>query len=111
MVAPKDNGHVAEFRQALEGWTDERFITRMQIWALSMFFMYLVNLSEADGWQYDGHSMKVAVPMCTLTVKAHIEGVPYVVFTSGRTTISCMRVFVRKLEEGLLEWRPDQYRQ
>lgn len=111
MMASKDNGHVGQFREALETWTDERFISRAQMWALSMFFMYIVNLSEADGWQYDGHSMKVGSPMCTLTVKAHIDGKPYVVFTSGRTTISCMRVFVRKLEEELLEWRPDQYRQ
>lgn len=109
--APKDNPYLAEFRQALEVWTDERMITREQLWALSMFFLYLVNLSEEDGWDYDGHSMKVGSPMCTLTVKAHLEGIPYVVFTSGRTTISCVRVFIRKLEEGLLEWRPDQYRQ
>ncbi len=110
-MAHKDNPHVAEFKEALETWTDERFLSRDQLWGLAMFFLYIVNLSDADGWQYDGHSMKVGSPMCTLTVKAHIDGVPYVVFTSGNTTVSCVRVFIRKLEEGLLEWRPDQYRQ
>lgn len=109
-MAAKDNGYLEQFRKSLEGWTDERMISRTQVWAAAMFFLYIVNLSEADGWVYDGHSMKVGVPMCTLTVKAHIEGAPYVVFTSARTTMGCVRVFIRKLEEGLLEWRPDQYR-
>lgn len=106
----KDNQHVEQFRKALAGWEDERFVSRQQLWGLTMFFLYLVNLSEADGWEYNGHSVKIASPMCTLTVKARIEGVPYVVFTSGRTITGCVRMFIRKLEEGLLEWRPDQYR-
>lgn len=109
-MAAKDNSHVAGFRQALEAWDDERFVSRRQLWGMAMFFMYLVNLGEEDGWQYDGHSLKMGSPMCMLTVKAHIEGTPYVVFTSGRTPTSCVRVFIRKLEEGLLEWQPDKYR-
>lgn len=103
--------HLDEFREAVQGWDDERFVTKQELYALALLFAYIVNLSEADGWVYDGHSVKVGVPMCTLTVKAHIEGVPQVVFTSARTTISCVRVFIRKLEEDLLEWRPDQFRQ
>ena len=110
-MALSDNPFIEEFRNSLETWADERMVSKVQIWALTMFFLYLVNLSEDDGWTYDGHSMKVGSPMCTLTVKAHIEGAPYVVFTSGRTTISCIRVFIRKLEGDMLEWRPDQYRQ
>lgn len=106
-----DNPHIDEFRVALEGWTDERFMTRPELWGLAMFFLYLVNLSEADGWQYDGHSLKVGTPMQTLTVKATIKGTPQVVYTSGRTTISCIRIFIRKLEEDLLEWQPDRFRQ
>ena len=109
-MAAKVNKYLEQFRAALGTWTDERFITQQQVWAVAMFFVYLVNLSEDDGWVYEGHSMKVGFPMCTLTVKSHNEGVPYVVFTSGRDTLSCVRVFIRKLEERLLEWRPDQYR-
>lgn len=110
-MAPRDSSYFKQFEESLEGWTDERFATRPQIRALSMFFLYLVNLSEADGWQYDGHSMRVGTPMSTLTVKATIEGTPYVVFTSGRDPMACIRMFIRKLEAELLEWRPDQYRQ
>lgn len=111
LVAAKDNGYLEQFVASLGDWTDERFITRRQLRALAMYFMYLVNLSEEDGWQYDGHSMKVGVPMCVFVVKATIAGIPHVVFTSARTTIGCVVTFVRKLEEDLLEWRVDQYRQ
>ena len=109
-MPPMTNPHLEEFRKALAEWTDERFITREQLYALAMFFVYILNLSEADHWQYDGHSLKMGSPMCTLTVKATIGEIPYVVFTSGRDPISCVRVFIRKQEEDLLEWRPDQYR-
>lgn len=106
-----ENQHLDEFRTALSLWTDERFLRRDELYALAMFFLYLVNLSEEDGWVYDGHSLKIASPMCTLTVKAHMDGAPLVVFTSGRDGASCVRMFIRKLEAELLEWRPDQYRQ
>lgn len=106
-----ENEYLEQFAAVLADWTDERFISRQQLRALAMFYMYLVNLSEADGWVYDGHSFKVGTPMSCLTVKATIDGIPQVVFTSGRTAISCVVTFVRKLEEGWLEWRNDRYRQ
>lgn len=102
--------HIEQFRESLEDWTDERFISRQQLEALAMFSMYLVNLSEDDGWQYDGHSFKIGEPMCCLTVKATRGGLPQVVFTSGRTYTGCIVAFVRKVREGWLEWRDDRYR-
>lgn len=108
---PRETEHVLEFFKSLEDWTDERFVSREHVKALTMFSLYLVNLSEADGWVYDGHSFKVGVPMCCLTVKATIAGVPQVVFTSGRTHIGCVVAFLRKQREGWLEWRDDRYRQ
>lgn len=105
-----DTPHVVEFQKSLEDWTDERFVSKRDIEALAMFSLYLVNLSEADGWQYDGHSFKVGKPMSTLVVRATLEGIPHVVFSSGRTHTGCVRAFVRKLEEGWLEWVVDRYR-
>lgn len=109
MVSSK-SPHLEEFEQALARWTDERFVSREQVRALSMFSVYLVNLAEREGWEYDGHSFKVASPMSVLTVKATIDGVPQVVFTSGRTHTACVQHFIKKLEQGWLEWRADRYR-
>ena len=110
-MSPMKNDTIDKFRESLDGWIDERFVTRADLWALAMLSVYIVNLSEQDGWVYDGHSFKVGTPMCCLTVKATIDGIPQVVFTSGRTHTGCVRAFITKLEQGLLEWRNDRYRQ
>lgn len=107
---PRDTEYVQEFKKSLGVWTDERFASRQQLEDLAMFNLYLVNLAEADGWTYDGHSYKNSVPMGCLVVKATIRDIPYVVFTSGRTPVSCIRIFLRKMEEGLLEWQKDRFR-
>ncbi|MCK5292848.1 MAG: hypothetical protein KAR39_12635 [Thermoplasmata archaeon] len=110
MVA-KGNPYIAEFDEALEGWTDQRFVSRQQIRDHARFLMYIVNLADDDGWQYDGHALKLGHRMATLTVKATIDDTPQVVFTSGRTTSGCIRAFLRKLDEDELVWVPDKYRQ
>lgn len=109
-MAAMDNQYVEEFKKALEVWTDERFVSRQAIEDLAMFSLYLVNLAEADGWQYYGHSFKVGTPMSTLVVKATIDGIPYIVFSSGRTTAGCVRAFLRKMRDGYLEWQVDKFR-
>lgn len=105
-----DGEYVKQFDNALQVWTDERFVSRIQVRALSMFAVYLVNLAEDDGWSYYGHSYKVGLPMGILTVKGDIDGIPHVVFTSGRTYTACVVAFMRKLGEGWLEWREDRFR-
>lgn len=107
---PRDNGYLEQFRQSLQAWTDERMITRQQIEDLAIFNLYLVNLAEAAGWSYDGHSLTYGTPMCRLCVRGTLEGIPHVVFASGRTPTACVRIFLRKLEEGWLEWVVDRYR-
>lgn len=105
----RDCQHVKAFDTALETWTDSRFVSRQQIRDLSMFAMYLVNLAETDGWEYVGHSYKVGTPMGCLVVKASLDGVRHVVFCSAQTYAGCIRIFLRKLEEGWLEWVVDRY--
>lgn len=105
-----DNEYLGQFHKSLEGWTDNRFVTREQLEGLATFHLYLVNLAEEGGWQYDGHSWKEAAPLGCLTVKATIDGLPVVVFTSARSATSGILVFLRKLEAGVLEWRADRYR-
>ena len=108
-MTARETPHVAEFNKALEAWTDHRFITAEEIRILTMFTMYLVNLAEDDGWQYRGHSWKESNYMGCLVVKGVVEEVPSVVFTSTRTLIGGMRIFLRKMEAELLEWIPDKY--
>ena len=103
--------HTEQFDLALQGWTDERFISRDYIRAVAMFGVYLVNLAEADGWSYYGHSWKEGVGMGCLVVKATREGTPQVVFVNARTYIGSIVTFLRLLDVAQLDWRDDKYRQ
>jgi len=107
---PRESEHVQQFEGALETWTDQRFASQENIHDWAMFFLYLVNLAEHDGWVYDGHSITNGAPMCRLVVRGTVEGVPSVVFTSGRTPTGCVHTFLRKMREGWLEWSVDRFR-
>lgn len=109
-MAPKENQYLAQFDLALEAWTDERFISRKELRAVAMFNMYLVNLLDDIGWQYYGHTYSQKSRMGCLVVKADHEGTPHVVFTNARTYPGSVIVFMRRLAEDTLEWRPDRYR-
>lgn len=76
---------------------------------MTMFIMHLVNLAEAQGWVYRGHSWKESEYLGCLVVKAIVNGVPSVVFTNARTPVNSMRIFLRKLEGDFLEWVKDKY--
>ena len=104
-----DNQHLERFEESLGRWTDSRFITADEIRTLAMFSMYLVNLAEEDGWQYRGYSWKESEYLGCLVVKAVVDGVPSIVFTNAKTPVSSMRIFLRKMEGGFLEWMPDKY--
>lgn len=108
MVA-KDNEYVEAFEQALQGWTDDRFVSAEDIRTHAMFLVYLVNLADDDGWVYRGHSWKESEYLGCLVVKAVVDGVPSVVFTNAKTPTASMRIFLRKLEGEFLEWVPDKY--
>ena len=109
-MAAMDNQHVAGFHQALTGWTDHRFVSRDELEALAMFDMYLVNLLEARGRSYYGHTYSQKGRMGCLVVKANWGEIPQVVFTNGRTYVACIRIFLRRLQEDAQDWRLDKYR-
>lgn len=106
---PRDAEHLKNFGEALAAWTDSRFVSADEIRTLAMFNMYLVNLAEADGWEYRGHSWKESQYLGCLVVKAIVAEVPSVVFTNAKTPIASMRIFLRKMEGDFLEWVPDKY--
>lgn len=106
---PKDTEYVKEFEGALLAWTDNRFVTRDQIRTMAMFTLYLVNLGDHDGWTLTGHSWKESDFLGCLVVRAVVDGIPSVVFTSAKTLISGMAIFLRKVAGDFLEWVPDKY--
>jgi len=105
-----DNVHVAGFHEALEGWTDHRFISRDELEAVSVFCMYLVNIVEARGFTLYGHTWKKTGRLGCLVVKVDREGTPYVGFTNASTLIGSMRIFLRRMQEDSVDWRPDRFR-
>lgn len=107
---PRNTEHIKVFEQSLLDWTDSRFLTREQLRVVAMFTMYLVNLADQDGWVLDGYSWKESEYLGCLVVRATVDGIPSVVFTSAQTPISGMKVFLRKMEAGVLEWVPDKFR-
>lgn len=108
-MAAIDNEYVRQFDKALSTWTDSRFISAADIRTVAMFTMYIVNLADADGWVYRGHSWKESDHMGCLVVKAVVDEVPSVVFTSAKTLTGGMRIFFRKMDADLLEWVEDRY--
>lgn len=106
---PRNTEHVKVFEQSLANWDDSRFITREELRSMAMFNLYLVNLADHDGWTLRGYSWKESEYLGCLTVKATVDGVPSVVFTSAKTPVEGMRIFLRKLEGDFLEWVRDKY--
>lgn len=108
---PMNSAHVKAFHKSLEGWVDQRFISREELETVAMFTMYLVNLLERRGHVYYGYSWKESPRMGCLVVKIDHEGTPQVAFTNARTCTASMRIFLRRLQEDVVDWRPDRYRQ
>lgn len=106
---PRDTVCVKRFDEALEGWTDQRFISAADIRVLTMFCMYLVNFADHAGWSYRGHSWRESDYLGCLVVKATVGDVPSVVFTNAATLAAGMRIFLRKMDADFLEWVPDKY--
>lgn len=109
LLDPMQTETIVEFDKSVEGWTDQRLLSREDLKTLTMFTMYLVNLAEHDGWVYRGHSWKESSHLGCLVVKAIVDGVPSVVFTNAKTLVCGMRIFLRKLEGEFLEWVPDRF--
>ena len=109
-MVTKPLSYVEQFDSSLATWTDERFVSREDLRALSMFSVYLVNLADADGWVYDGHSFKVGAALGCLVIKATMDDAPVVSFISGRTFINCVKIFLRRLDSDTVEWRKDKFR-
>lgn len=107
---PFKSPYAMEFDVMLQGWIDERHLSRKHLYALWVFTTYLENVAESQDWRYDGHSWKNSSPLGTLVVKATIDAVPVVCFTSARTNLKAITIFVGKLIEDSVMWVKDKYR-
>lgn len=103
------NKHLADVRTSLEGWKDERFLTRSQAYTAYLLNTYSVNLAEEAGIEIRGFSFRVRLPLSLLVVKATSASDPVVCFISARTFLNAFKIFFARLEEGTVEWRHDQY--
>lgn len=107
---PLKSPYAEGFRLAIETWTDERHLSRSHLWALWVFTLYLENVFEGEGWGYNGHSWKASNVIGVLVVKATVDGLPVVCFTSAKTFMNAISIFVRKLSEDGVMWVKDKYR-
>jgi hypothetical protein len=74
-----------------------------------LFCTYIVNLLEDAGFEWRGQSLRDQGWCVLLVMKVTRSGVPLVAFVSERNTTGCMRVFLRKLEEGAVNWQKDKF--
>ncbi len=103
------NEHLEDLQASLEGWTDERFVTREQVFTLYLLDTYIVNVADDGGFTFRGFSFRVKETLSLLVVKAWLGDDPVVCFVSGRTLLNTFKIFFARVMEGTVEWRPDQY--
>ena len=97
-------------QEILETLPEKGPLDRDDVRVWHQYHTYLVNLLEQRGYAWRGESFKNQGWAVLLVVKAAREHVPVVAFITGADTTGCMRIFLRQLEEGLVEWRQDQYK-
>lgn len=74
-----------------------------------MFSTYIVNLLEDRGLHWRGQSVKNQGWSVLLVVKVARDSLPLVGFFTERTTTHCMRLFLKKLAEGTINWQKDKF--
>lgn len=107
----EEQGHyLSGLEENLEQWKDERYLSRDALSALFKFTGYIVNLADGQDWTYDGHSWKEGTPLGCLVIKATMDDAPVVCFCSARSFLNSVKIFIRKLDLDVVDWRPDRYR-
>lgn len=108
-MAANDNKHLRDIDALLEQVPEEGVFPRESWRTLYMFGVYLVNLLDAEGIVYRGHSLRESDEWALLVVRGILEKKAVVCFTNAIDGLNCRRVFLRKLESGTLEWRADKF--
>lgn len=69
----------------------------------------LGQLAGRQDWVLRRQSFTWKEDEVLLVVKVEVDELPYVVFVSRSSPISCMRTLVRKMRAGTLKMYPDKY--
>ena len=101
--------HLEDLQTSIEGWIDERFITREHMFTMYLLDSYIVNLADEGGFEFLGFSFRVRSTLSLLVVKARLGEDPVVCFVSARTFLSAFKIFFARVMEGTVEWRPDKF--
>jgi len=109
MVAGTVKTTLALLEEALEILPLVGPAARSDVWTLLRFHDYKVNILEEVGLSWRGESFKNKGRTVLLVMRVLRGGTPLVAFVTERDTIGCMAVFLRKLEEGTLNWVPDKF--
>jgi hypothetical protein len=96
-------------KERLELLPEEGPLTRTEVETWARWHLTLVNCFEQRQWTYRGASIRYDGWATLLVVKGAHEGTPYVCFVTERTTTDCMRVFLRMMDEGRVEWKEDKF--
>lgn len=95
--------------EILEQIPEEGPLARDDVRVWHEFHYYNVNLLEQRGLAWRGESFKNQGWSCLLVVKVARGRIPLVAFITGEDTTGCMRIFLRQLAEGTVEWRDDKF--
>jgi hypothetical protein len=95
--------------KALEAVPGGCVVSAEDLKAMAMFIVYLVNLLEDHGLGYRGHSLRETGALTLLVVRATAGDDPVCCFISARTSLDCIVVFLRQLDEHRLGWRHDKF--
>ncbi|MCK4626720.1 MAG: hypothetical protein KAV00_15510 [Phycisphaerae bacterium] len=89
--------------------TDHRLYEEQDVKAGLLFVFHPEDLLSKFGCEYKGHNVASLGWCYRLIIKVVMDGIPLVAFINEGTPTRCMRVFVRKLEEGRVTWQKDKY--
>ena len=96
-------------QEVLENLPEEGPLSREEVEVWARWHLLLVNCFEQRDWIYRGESFKDQGWAMLLVVKGAHEGTPLVAFVTEKTPTDCMRVFLRMMDEGRVEWREDKF--
>lgn len=102
--------HLSEWRtNVLEGWTDERIVSKRDLDALLWFYQHMyADLANFEltlrGWSY-----RESEYSSLLVLKVTQGDIPYVVFSGSRDAISCVRKLKLSFQEETFQLVRDKF--